>query len=93
MVYGTEGLDDCLGSASSKWWWWQNYFRYLWLICQVNMATKQEVTAEEELTVKTQARAPSTGVVLQNPPPLGATPDVPVVVAMDGQAWLDEIPL
>ncbi len=29
------------------------------------MATKQEVTAEEELTVKTQARAPSAGVVLQ----------------------------
>ncbi len=38
------------------------------------MAAKQEVTAEEELTVKTQARAPSAGVVLQNPPPLGATP-------------------
>ncbi len=29
------------------------------------MAAKQEVTAEEELTVKTQARAPSAGVVLQ----------------------------
>ncbi len=28
------------------------------------MAAKQEVTAEEELTVKTQARAPSAGVVL-----------------------------
>ncbi len=39
------------------------------------MAAKQEVTAEEGLTVKTQARAPSAGVVLQNPPPpLGATP-------------------
>ncbi len=33
------------------------------------MAAKQEVTAEEGLTVKTQARAPSAGVVLQNPPP------------------------
>ncbi len=32
------------------------------------MAAKQEVTAEEELTVKTQARAPSAGMVLQNPP-------------------------
>ncbi len=28
------------------------------------MAAKQEVTAEEELTVKTQARALSAGVVL-----------------------------
>ncbi len=31
------------------------------------MAAKQEVTAEEELTVKTQARAPSAGVVLHPP--------------------------
>ncbi len=32
------------------------------------MAAKQEVTAEEELTVKTQARSPSAGMVLKNPP-------------------------
>ncbi len=42
---------------------WQ-YFARMQCGGQVNMAAKQEVTAEEELTVKTQSRAPSAGVVL-----------------------------
>ncbi len=42
---------------------WQ-YFARMQCGGQVNMAAKQEVTAEEELTVKTQSRAPSAGAVL-----------------------------
>ncbi len=41
------------------------------------MAAKQEViteAAEGVVPVSTQARAPSAGVALQNPPPLGAPP-------------------
>lgn len=44
------------------------------------MAGKHKVVAEEELTVKTQSRAPFAGLVLQNPTPTTTTTHTPLEV-------------